>query len=122
MVKTNGFTLPKMKNLYYDLPNDILYKIDDIIHQSNTNKLMDELKIQIAHDNYHIRLKNKCFDKLRAYHEIFYYEDNLSQIKKQMSLAEPLEHPLILQNRLDCARSGLAWLYDHYDMTRTDCV
>ena len=36
-----------------------------------------------------------------------------------MSLTESLEHPLILQNTLDCAKSGLAWLYD---MTRTDCI
>ena len=108
----------KMTNLYYDLPNDILYKIDEVVHRSNTNILLNDFYHQIASDNYNS--KQKCYHKLRAYCEILFYENNLSNIKKEMSMTEPPEHPIILQNRFDCACFGLSWLYDYYDMKRID--
>lgn len=105
-----------MTNLYYDLPNDILWKIDHVLHKSNMKDVVHELHKQVQSGlDYNERLQENCIDKLRAFREILHYEENLSELK-QMVKEQP--HCPILKNRIDCAEGGLAWLYCHYDMDR----
>ena len=102
-----------MTNLYYDLPNDILWIIDNICHNLNMNDIVYELKNKVTVHNE--KSSKNCFLKLRAFCEILYYEENLSDLKQMVK-----EQPRcpILKNSIDCAEGGLAWLYDYYDMQR----
>ena len=99
-------------NLYYDLPNDILGIIDKKIHSLLLNDLHIEFNSAISNS---LEISSNCFIKLRAFHEIFYYEDNLSDLKNMFKLQPNCP---FLKNHIDTADYGLAWLYDYYQFDR----